>query len=226
VSTPSRLSAQRAIQPDHPQQKRIAIVGAGRVGGALAGGWVKAGHSITLGARDPSGDKVKALLHELGAALATTIAQAVAQSEIVALATPWDGAQATVQAAGDLAGKVLIDCTNPIGAGGLALGHTTSGAEQIAQWAPGARVVKAFNTIGFEVMANTDFAGGKPALFLCGDDAEARQTVAGLAADLGFEPVDCGPLRLARSLEPLAALWVSLARSGLGRQFAWALLRR
>jgi predicted dinucleotide-binding enzyme len=158
--------------------------------------------------------------------MATTIPRAVAQSEIVALATPWDGTQAAIRAAGDLAGKVLLDCTNPIGAGGLALGHTTSGAEQIAEWAPGARVVKAFNTTGWEVMADTAFAGGKPALFLCGDDAEARQTVAGLAADLGFEPVDCGPLRMARSLEPLAVLWISLARSGMGRHFAWALLRR
>jgi predicted dinucleotide-binding enzyme len=220
------FSNQREIAPRNPQQKLIAVLGTGRVGGALAGGWVKAGHGVTLGTRDPQSDKVKGLLRELGAALATTIPRAVAQCEIVALATPWDGARAAVEAAGDLAGKVLIDCTNPIAAGGLAVGHTTSGAEQIAQWAPGARVVKAFNTIGFEVMADTGFAGGQPALFLCGDEAEARQTVAGLAADLGFEPVDCGPLRMARSLEPMAVLWVSLARSGLGRQFAWALLRR
>jgi predicted dinucleotide-binding enzyme len=226
MSVPGLLSDQGDVAPQNPRQKRIAVIGAGRVGGALATGWVKAGHSVTLGARDPQSDKVKALLHELGAALATTIPKAAGQSEIVALATPWDAARSAVEAAGDLAGKVLIDCTNPIGAGGLALGHTTSGAEQIAQWAPGARVVKAFNTIGFEVMADTRFAAGKPALFLCGDEAEARQDVAGLAADLGFEPVDCGPLRMARSLEPMALLWVSLARAGLGRQFAWALLRR
>jgi predicted dinucleotide-binding enzyme len=220
------FSAKRAVVPPNPLQKRIAIIGAGRVGGALAGGWVKARHSVTLGARDPHSDKVKALLHTLGAALATTIPKAVAQSEVVALATPWDGARTAIEAAGDLAGKLLIDCTNPVGAGGLALGHTTSGAEQVAQWAPGARVVKAFNTIGFEVMADTHFANGKPALFLCGDDGEARQAVAGLAADLGFEPVDCGPLRMARCLEPMAVLWISLARTGMGRQFAWALLRR
>lgn len=215
-----------SILAQPPSIRRVAIIGAGRVGSALAGGWVKAKHSVTLGTRDPHSAKVRALLDQLGTALATSIPRAAAAAEVVVLATPWTAAQEAIAAAGDLSGKVLIDCTNPIGPTGLAVGHTTSGAEQVANWAPGALVVKAFNTIGAEVMANTQYAAGRPALLLCGDDAGARQTTAQLAADLGFEPVDCGPLRLARGLEPMALVWLTLARVGLGREFAWALLRR
>ncbi len=143
------------------------------------------------------------------------------------LTTPWAAAQDALRAAGDLAGKVLIDATNPIGPGMvLTHGTTDSGAEQVARWAPGARVVKAFNSIGREVMADPRFGGQPAVLCLCGDDAAACDVTAGLARDIGFEPLRIGPLARARFLEPAALVWITTA-SALGtREFAWGLLRR
>lgn len=129
----------------------------------------------------------------------------------------------------DLAGKVLIDATNPLLAdlSGLAVGANTSGAEMVASWAPGARVVKAFNTIGANIMANTKFAAGPPVLFYCGEDAGAKKVVHDLASGLGFDARDAGPLTQARVLEPFALLWVSLAYpQGYGREIAFQLMTR
>jgi len=214
---------------------KIAIIGTGRVGTALAAGWLTAGHSVTFGARDAGSDKAQTALSRLPAARAAGVAEAAAEAEVVVLATPWAAAQSAVAAAGDLRGKVLIDCTNPLGPDGVLFGPNTSGAEQIAGWAAreypglspaGAHVVKAFNTIGAEVMANPRYGERRAVLLYAGDDAAAKAVVAGLAADLGFEPQDAGPLRAARLLEPLALAWINLARGGLGREFAWGLLRR
>lgn len=144
------------------------------------------------------------------------------------LATPWGAAQDALRAAGDLKGKILVDATNPLKPdfSGLALGHTTSAGEEVARWAPGARVVKAFNTIGAQHMTDPRIAGQRPSMFVCGDDPAAKQTVAGLAEALGFEPVDAGPLTQARLLEPLAMLWISLAYAhGLGTNIGFRLLR-
>jgi predicted dinucleotide-binding enzyme len=108
---------------------------------------------------------------------------------------------------------------------GLALGTTTSAAEQVAQWAPGARVVKAFNTVGSNIMADPSFGSNRALLFYCGDDAAAKQTVKSLAGELGFDAQDSGPLRQARLLEPFALLWISLAYGqGYGREFAFQLI--
>jgi predicted dinucleotide-binding enzyme len=137
--------------------------------------------------------------------------------------------QDAIKAAGDLAGKILVDATNPVkpDLSGLALGHTTSAAEQVARRAPGARVVKAFNTTGAGNMANPRFGGVAASMFLCGDDSAAKRTVAGLAEALGFEPVDVGPLAQARLLEAVAMLWISMAVAfGYGTDIAFKLLRR
>jgi len=147
----------------------------------------------------------------------------------VVLATPWAAAREAVKAAGDLSGKILIDATNPLkpDLSGLALGHTTSAGEEVARWATGARVVKAFNTTGARNMADPRLGGQSASMFLCGDDAAAKKTVAGLAEALGFEPVDAGPLAQARLLEPLAMLWISMAYAfGHGPNIAFKLLRR
>jgi 8-hydroxy-5-deazaflavin:NADPH oxidoreductase len=128
-----------------------------------------------------------------------------------------------------LTGKVLIDATNPLlpNLAGVEYGTTTSGAEQVAGWAHGARVVKAFNTVGFNIMANPAFGAGRAVMFYCGDDAGAKGMVKPLVDDLGFESVDAGPLSQARLLEPLALLWISLALvHGQGREIAFSLLRR
>ena len=126
-------------------------------------------------------------------------------------------------------GKILLDCTNPLlpGLGGLEVGQNTSGAESVAQWAPGARVVKIFNTVGYNIMANPAFGNERASMLLCGDDAEAKRVASGLAEDAGFEPVDAGPLTQARLLEPFALLWITMAlKYGHGREMAFRLLRR
>ncbi|MCI0577374.1 MAG: NAD(P)-binding domain-containing protein [Chloroflexi bacterium] len=208
---------------------KIAIIGTGRVGQALGTGWARAGHQVIFGSRRPDSDEVQQIVAAAGPnASAAPVAEAAAAAGVVVLATPWAAVRDVIASAGDLAGKVVVDCTNPIKPGlELAVGLTTSGGEQVAGWAAGARVVKAFNTTGAENMANPDYGGRPATMFICGDDAGARATVASLASDLGFGVVDCGPLKLARTLEPLAILWIHLAAvQGLGRNIAFALLHR
>lgn len=208
---------------------RIGIVGTGNVGGALGTAWARKGHAVLFGARDPGTAEVKALVAGAPGSRATGVAEAAAKSDLVVLAVPWEATGEAVKAAGDLAGKVLVDATNPLAdrAQRLALPNTTSGAEEIAKAAPGAKVVKAFNTIGFNVMADATFPGGAATLLLCGDDAASKKAVAALASDLGFDPVDAGPLSEARLLEPFALLWIHLALfRGQGREIAFRLLRR
>jgi NADPH-dependent F420 reductase len=210
---------------------RIAVIGAGNVGGTLARRLAIAGHEIVIGARDPSNERTRALLAELPEAsrpTARSIARAAEAADVVLLATPWGGAEEALRAVGDLGGRILIDCTNPLRPDlSLMVGHDTSGGEIIARMASGARVVKAFNTTGFSNMADPSYGASRLAMFVCGDDADARATVLALAEQIGFEGVDCGPLANARLLEPVAALWIWLAYSGgRGLDFAFALPRR
>jgi 8-hydroxy-5-deazaflavin:NADPH oxidoreductase len=207
---------------------RIGIIGAGNVGSALGRGWVRAGHEVTFGVRDPAAPKVRTLVAETGAK-AASVAEAAASGEVVVFATPWEATEDAVRGAGDLAGKVVFDCTNPLAPqlAGLTHGFDTSAAEMVAAWAPGARVVKVFNTTGANNMANPDFGGIAATMFYCGDDAEAKAVAARLAADLGFDPLDAGNLEQARLLEPLALLWIRLAYvQKQGREIAFKLLRR
>jgi predicted dinucleotide-binding enzyme len=148
---------------------------------------------------------------------------------VVVLATPWAVVRDAIAVAGDLRGKVVVDCTNPIAenSSGLTVGTTTSAGEQVAQWAAGARVVKAFNTTGSSNMANPEYDEGRATMFICGDDPEAKETVSTLASDLGFDVCDSGPLQVARYLEPLAMVWIQLAYpQGLGRDIAFRLIKR
>jgi len=212
----------------------IAVIGAGNVGGTLGTRWAKLGHQLVFGVRNPADPKIQKLLSAAGAkARAASPAEAVASAAVVALTVPWEGAQNAVQSAGNLSGKVLIDATNPVLMGaeglskGLVVGHTTSAAEQIASWAKGARVVKAFNTTGFGNMADPKYGAQNATMFICGDDAEARATVKKLSDELGFDTIDAGPLFAARYLEPMAMLWIHLAFvAGQGTNFAFKVLRR
>jgi len=211
---------------------KIAIIGAGNVGGTLGARWAKIGHTVTFGVRNPGDEKLKKLLSSAGGtARAATISDAVKDASVIVLATPWEGAQSAIQAAGKLAGKILIDATNPLTMSPeglrLVLGHTTSAGEQVASWASGARLVKAFNTTGAKNMADPKFGSQSSSMFVCGDDAEARATVMKLAEELGFDAVDCGPLFAARYLEPMAMLWIHLC-VGLGRgpDFAFKIVKR
>lgn len=170
-------------------------------------------------------DKVRAELG--GQARLATPAEAASAADVVVITVPAAAAEDTVRSLGDLTGKVVIDATNPVGPGFTHGLPESSVSERLAAAAPGAHVVKAFNTTGFNIMADTAFEGGAPSMFLCGDDAQAKLTVAALAGALGFEPVDCGPLKQARVLEHVALLWISMAMAyGHGRGIAFRLLTR
>jgi predicted dinucleotide-binding enzyme len=208
---------------------KIAVIGTGSVGGTLGRRWAELGHSVSFGVRDLADADAKALVGKIkGDARLASVGHAAKGAEIVVLATPYAANAAALAAAGDLAGKILIDVTNPIGANfTLAVGHSTSGAEEVAKLAPGARVFKAMNQVGFEVMANPAFAASKPVMFVAGDDAAGKKVVLDLVSALGFEAIDAGELSIARLLEPYAMLWIHLmARRNMGRSFAFALLRR
>jgi 8-hydroxy-5-deazaflavin:NADPH oxidoreductase len=208
----------------------IGIIGSGNVGGTLGTRWAQAGHTVIFGSRNPQAADIQGLLAKAGAnARAASQKEAAQAAEIVLIATPWPATRSAIEGLGDLAGKVIMDATNPLrpDLSALELGTTTSAAEQVASWARGAKVVKAFNTVGFNIMANPKFGAGRPVLFYCGDDAAAKQMVRPLIEPLGFEAVDAGPLRQARLLEPFALLWISLALEyGQGREIAFQLLRR
>lgn len=208
---------------------KIAVLGSGNVGGVLARRWAEMGHQVTFGSREPESNRLQEMLRAVGPNLcAGTVAEAVKASDVVILATPWNAAEETIRTAGSLAGKVLVDATNPIAEnGGLATGFTTSAGEQVALWAQDAQVVKALNATGAGNMADPGYAGGQPTMFICGGDMPAKAAVSELVSVLGFEVIDVGPLFVARYLEPLAMLWITLAyRQGLGPDIAFKLLRR
>ena len=207
----------------------IAVIGPGRVGCALASRASSAGHHVHAGVRDLHGDTARAVQREVPGAAVTQVEDAVAHASLVLLTVPFGAAEQAVRAVGDFDGRILVDCTNPVGPGITHALGTRSGAETIAEAAHGARVVKAFNVYGVENLADPDFghASVRGALPLAGDDDEARATVASLATDMGWEPVDVGPLTRALDLEHLALLWIWMARGrGDDPHFVWARLRR
>jgi len=209
---------------------RIAIIGAGKVGTAVGAGWARAGHEIVLGVRDPKNPKLDALVPRVGGK-AVAQAEAARDAEVVVLALPWRAAEEVVKALGDLSKKIVIDCMNPLvmtpDGLGLDRGFSASGAEAVAAWLPGARVVKTLNQVGAEIMADASGFPVRPVMFAAGDDADAKATVLALLGELGFEGRDAGSLRQARLLEPLGLLWISQAMiHGAGRDWAFGVLRR
>lgn len=208
---------------------KIGIIGTGNVGSALGKGWANKGHQILFGTRQPDSEKVQTLLAEVGEkGTAVSIPDAIQQANIIVLATPWNVLAQVTQSVIHWRGKVVIDATNPIAPGfQLAVGHTTSAAEQLAAHLPGAHVVKAFNTTGAENMLDPLYDGDPITMFICGDDAEAKATVTELAEALGFDVADVGGLETARLLEPMALVWINLAiKQGLGRNIAFKLVHR
>jgi len=199
---------------------KIAMIGAGNVGRALGAAWLRAGHQVTFGVREPGAKS------SVPGAGASGVKTAIEQAEVIVLAVPYGAAAETVQLVQDWKGKVLIDCTNPLGPGlTLAVGFNSSGGEQIASQAKGARVVKAFNTTGFNNMENPKYGGKGVTMFYATDDKSAATIAEQLIRDVGFEPEFAGALKQARYLEPLAALWISLTPR-LGRDFAIAVVKR
>lgn len=212
---------------------KIGIIGAGNVGGTLGRILTKKNHDIVFGVRDTQSAKVQSLLESTaGKAQAASILEAATHGEVLILATPWNATQEAIASAGKLSGKIIIDATNPIEmtpaglAAGLTIGYTTSAAEEIAKWAPGAPIVKAFNNIGASCFENLQFGSQTATAFICGDDAGAKKTVTLIAQDIGFEVIDAGDLKQARLLEPLGMLWIDLAFSGMGQDFSINIVKR
>ncbi len=169
-----------------------------------------------------------ALVAETGAQSGSA-SQGVAIADVVVLALPWEATEAALSGAGDLSGKIVLDATNPLlpNFAGLIVPPAGSGGQQVAAWAPGAQVVKIFNSTGANNMSNPAYGEGAAAMLYAGDDAAAKRVAHGLATDLGFDAVDAGPLAASARLESLALLWITLAYAqGLGREFAFRLVKR
>jgi predicted dinucleotide-binding enzyme len=205
---------------------RIAIIGTGNVGAALARGLRRAGHDVTLGTRHPEEAAVRALATETGSR-AVQPRDAVLSADVVILALPWSAVESAVEGLGDLSGMIVIDCTNPLGrvegGFGLTIGHTNSAGEVLQRLLPAARVVKTLNQVGAEIMAGNTHLPHRPVMFMAGNDAAAKTEVAGLLRDLGFDPLDAGDIAKSRLLEPLALVWINQALArGKGRDWAFA----
>lgn len=209
---------------------KIGIIGSGNVGSALGRIWGREGHEIMFSSRNPENLKGLAELVGKNACYGLPI-EAAKFGDVVALAVPWVQAESAIRSAGPLKDKILIDCTNPLkpGSEGMAVGINTSAGEEIAKMAKGARVVKAFNTTFAALMSSNSrmFGSLKPTGFFCGDDRPAKAKVSGLIEETGLDPLDVGPLMMARYLEPLALLMINLGfNQRMGADIAFRLLRR
>jgi hypothetical protein len=196
---------------------KVAILGTGEVGKSLAAGFKKHGHDVKMGHRDPK----------------ESYADAAKFAELAVLATPWSGTENAIKLTDprNLAGKVVIDVTNPLKfeesqAPQLALGFNDSGGEQVQRWLPQSRVVKCFNIVGNTLMVNPQIPGGPPDMFIAGNDAGAKQTVTTICKQFGWPVVDIGGIEGARLLEPLAMLWVVVGFKLNRWEQAWKLLHK
>jgi predicted dinucleotide-binding enzyme len=181
---------------------KIAVIGTGRMGTGLATGLVGAGHEVVFGSRNPeaAGESVQ----RSGAAGATSDQEAVEGADAIVLAIPWVAVEDTLPKLGDLAGRIVVDITNPYVGGGIDPDINTT--EHIERWAPGARVVKGWNHVYASNLTRPDVDGIASSVFLAGDDSEAKDTVAALARDIGFEPVDAGGTEVSLVLTRLLAV--------------------
>jgi len=210
---------------------RLGILGSGLMGGKLGTLFARAGHDVVFSyAR--SEQKLKKLARDAkGKARAGTPRQAAQEADAILLAVHWSRVDDVLQQAGDVSGKVMVSCSLPMNAddSDLVIAHTSSGAEALAKKLPKARVVSAFGTVPSEVLFDVFEArrrATKPSLVYCGDDASSKQVAAQLIRDVGFDPVDAGPLRIARYTEPFTLLIAQLAYEGdqgpeLAYRFEW-----
>ena len=212
---------------------KIGILGTGDVGRALGNGFIALGHEVKMGSRDEHNEKAVAWASTSGINASTgTFADAVKFGDVIVLALLWAGTENALKLAGveNFAGKVVIDATNPLvftpKGPALVLGHTDSAGEQVQLWLPSAHIVKAFNIVGFAHMFKPDFPGGPPDMFICGNDAGAKQTVTEILKDFGWPAIDVGGIEGSRLLEPLCNLWVSFAMSAGNGNHAFKLLRK
>jgi predicted dinucleotide-binding enzyme len=198
---------------------RIGILGSGLMGGKLGTIFARAGHEVVF-SYSRSRKKLERLARDAGGnARAGTPREAAQDADVVLLAVHWNRVDDVLRRAGGLSGKVLVTCALPMNDDDTALvvGRTSSGAEKLAKKARGARVVSAFGTVPSEVLFAVFEARKKrtrPSLLYCGDDDAAKQVTAGLIRDVGFEPLDAGPLAMARNAEPFTLVVAQLAYEG------------
>jgi predicted dinucleotide-binding enzyme len=198
---------------------KIGIIGSGSMGQALGKCFVNTGQNVFFGTRTTerlaNWIKMEGIKARYG-----SYAEAAQYSDIILLVTGWGNTQAAIEAAGSLEGKIIIDCTNPDGANGfhhISTGRISSGAENVAKWARGAKVGKAFNHIyGSMLLAGNKFGDIQPTVFYCSDDEKTKEIIAKLAKKIGLDPVDVGGLKSARYLEPLGGL-----TAHLGEDMKW-----
>ena len=219
------------VTPAHAQEKKpmketIAIIGTGRMGGAFGSNLAAHGHPVIFGSRDPSKPAVQELLAKTKGAKADTPKAAAAAAQIVVLAVPWAGAEESIKSLGDLSGKIVMDATNALNfaQGGMEMAVPTSAGELIQGWLPNAKVVKAFNTVGFFVIANPKVTSEGPvAVFLASNDDAAKTRVRELVTTMGFHAVDVGPIKHARALESMSILYMVPYLGGKRDEaFEWA----
>jgi predicted dinucleotide-binding enzyme len=210
---------------------KIGILGSGLMGGKLGTIFARAGHDVVF-SYSRSEKKLEQLARDAGgSARAGTPAEAAKNADALLLAVHWSRLDDVLKKAGDLSGKVIVTCSLPMSAddSGLVIAHTSSGAEALAKKVPRARIVSAFNTLPSEVLFSVfESRGGDtpPTLVYCGDDAGAKEVASRLILDAGFEPIDAGPLRIARYTEPFGLLIGQLAYEGdrgpaLAYRFKW-----
>lgn len=210
---------------------KIAFIGFGNVGAPLADHLQRAGHDVTLAANDVKSEHVKKALALNGALKVDELKNAVRNAEVVFLATPYEANAAALAAVADeIKGKVVVDCTNPVGPNlSHGLNNVRSGSEAVQALVPHSPVVKAFTIYGFENFQNNAYPAYnvKPVMMFCGDNAQAKQTVSTLIAQLGWDPLDVGGLVQALHLEHMTLLWVRMVRvNGVSPNLVWAALKR
>jgi hypothetical protein len=196
----------------------IAMIGTGSVGSTLGPRFAALGKRIVYGSRTPDDERVQALVRRTAAG-ATAAAPAVAADSCatLVLAVPWEAVEPTIRSLGDLGGKIIIDVTNPLDVREgrvIAVETPGSGGEYLQSLAPGARVVKALNTVNYRIMADPAVAGGTVSVPIAGDDTAAKSAVTALVSGIGLEPVDVGSLSMARFTEAMALLYVNRLVSG------------
>jgi predicted dinucleotide-binding enzyme len=198
---------------------RIAIIGAGNVGGGLGTAFARAGHEVVFGVRDPESPKTSAALAAAPGSRATEPGEAVEGAEAVVFTLRPDALRDMVEGLPTLEGRVVIDSMNRFGGD-----PTRSTTQDLGDLLPGAKLAKAFNTIGFENYTTARERQTKVAMFVAGDDPEAKDVAMRLAGDIGFEAVDAGSLANTKPLEDMVKVWLALSQQ-FGRTVGFALSR-
>ena len=213
---------------------KIGILGSGDVGQSLGLGFISLGYGVKMGSRNPAKAEIKSWLNKAGPkASAGSLGEAAAYGEMAVLATAWSGAENAVRLAGPdrLSGKIIIEATNPLrfepnAPAGLAVGGNDSAGEQVQRWLPKAKVVKALNTVNHAHMVHPSFPDGPPDMFICGNDAHAKEVVTGILKAFGWGVIDMGGIEAARLLEAMALVYIRHAIRTDCWDYAFKLLKK